>query len=80
MGRIGKLECDFITRTNDEYRYVQVAMTIMDPATEEREYKPFTTIRDNYPKILLTLDPLLQKRDGVVHKNIMGFIANDENI
>ena len=80
VGRIGKLECDFITRTNDEYRYVQVAMTIMDPATEEREYKPFTTIRDNYPKILLTLDPLLQKRDGVVHKNIMDFIANDENI
>ena len=80
VGRIGKLECDFITRTNDEYRYVQVAMTIMDPATEEREYKPFSTIRDNYPKILLTLDPLLQKRDGVVHKNIMDFIANDENI
>ncbi|MBO5037614.1 MAG: ATP-binding protein [Clostridia bacterium] len=80
VGRIGKLECDFITRTNDEYRYVQVAMTIMDPATEEREYKPFSTIRDNYPKILLTLDPLLQKRDGVVHKNIIDFIANDENI
>ena len=80
VGRIGKLECDFITRTNDESRYVQVAMTIMDSATEEREYKPFTTIRDNYPKILLTLDPLLQKRDGVVHKNIMDFIANDENI
>ena len=80
VGRIGKLECDFITRTNDEYRYVQVAMTIMDPATEEREYKPFSTIRDNYPKILLTLDPLLQKRDGVVHKNIMDFIANDEKI
>ena len=80
VGRIGKLECDFITRTNDEYRYVQVAMTIMDPETEEREYKPFSTIRDNYPKILLTLDPLLQKRDGVVHKNIMDFIANDENI
>ena len=80
VGRIGKLECDFITRTNDEYRYVQVAMTIMDPSTEEREYKPFSTIRDNYPKILLTLDPLLQKRDGVVHKNIMDFIANDEKI
>ena len=55
-------------------------MTIMDPATEEREYKPFMNIRDNYPKILLTLDPMLQKRDGVIHKNIMDFIANDENI
>ncbi len=80
VGRIGKLECDFITRTENEYRYIQVAMTIMDPSTEEREYKPFTDIRDNYPKLLLTLDQLLQKRDGVIHKNIIDFIANDENI
>lgn len=80
VGRIGKLECDFITRINDEYRYIQVAMTIMSPETEEREYKPFTMIRDNYPKHLLTLDPLLQKRDGVIHKNVIEFISNNENL
>ena len=80
VGRIGKLECDFITRTNDEYRYIQVSMTIMSPETEEREYKPFTMIRDNYPKYLLTVDTLLQKRDGVIHKNIIDFISKDENL
>ena len=80
VGRIGKLECDFIIRTLDEYRYVQVAMTIMDPNTESREYAPFSAIRDNYPKYLLTLDSLLQKRDGVIHKNIIEFIRNDENL
>lgn len=80
VGRIGALECDFITRINDEYRYVQVAMTIMSPETEEREYKPFTQILDNYPKYLLTIDPLIQKRDGVIHKNIIDFISNDELI
>ena len=78
VGRIGALECDFITRLNDEYRYVQVAMTIMDERTENREYMPFTKIRDNYPKYLLTIDTLLQKRDGVIHKNIIDFIAKDE--
>ena len=78
MGRIGALECDFITRLNDEYRYVQVAMTIMDERTENREYMPFKKIRDNYPKYLLTIDTLLQKRDGVIHKNIIDFIAKDE--
>ncbi len=78
VGRIGRLECDFITRKNDEYRYVQVAMTIMSPETEEREYKPFSEIRDNYPKYLLTMDTLIQKRDGVIHKNIIDFIAADE--
>lgn len=80
VGRIGKLECDFITRISDEYRYIQVAMTIMSPETEEREYRPFTMIRDNYPKYLFTMDGLLQKRDGVIHKNIVEFIADDENL
>lgn len=80
VGRIGTLECDFITRIQDEYRYVQVAMTIMDEKTEHREYAPFTKIRDNYPKYLLTMDTLLQKRDGVIHKNITDFIARDENL
>jgi predicted AAA+ superfamily ATPase len=80
VGRIGKLECDFITRVNDEYRYIQVAMTIMSPETEEREYKPFKYIKDNYPKYFLTTDTLLQKRDGVIHKNIIQFISNDEKL
>lgn len=80
VGKIGALECDFITRVNDEYRYIQVAMTIADPKTEEREYKPFSKIRDNYPKYLFTLDPLLQKREGVIHKNMINFIANDDVI
>lgn len=80
VGRIGNLECDFITRINDEYRYIQVAMTIMDEKTENREYAPFEKIRDNYPKYLLTMDALLQKRDGVIHKNIVDFIANNEEL
>ncbi|MBP3309022.1 MAG: ATP-binding protein [Clostridia bacterium] len=80
VGRIGALECDFITRVNDEYRYVQVAMTVMSPETEEREYKPFRLIRDNYPKYLLTADTFTQKRDGVIHKNIIHFISNDEDL
>ena len=55
-------------------------MTIMSEDTEEREYKPFTMIRDNYPKYLFTIDTLLQKRDGVIHKNLIQFISDDENL
>lgn len=80
VGRIGKLECDFITRVRDEYRYIQVAMTVMGSETEEREYKPFTMIKDNYPKYLLTVDALLQKHDGVIHKNIIDFISKNEDL
>lgn len=75
VGRIGKLECDFICRRHDDYSYVQVAMTIADRTVEDREYRPFVYIRDNYPQYLFTLDPLLQRRDGVRHLNLADFMA-----
>lgn len=76
VGRIGKLECDFILRNPQmDYAYVQVAMTIMaDRATEEREYRPFEQIRDNYPKYLLTRSDPIQQRDGIIHANIPEFM------
>lgn len=85
VGRIGELECDFIARKNDEYRYIQVAMTIMnnrddDRSTEEREYRPLETIRDSYPKYLFTLDTLLQKRNGIKHLNLIDFIAKGDEL
>ncbi len=78
VGRIGKLECDFILRNPEMgYAYVQVAMTIMaDQATEEREYRPFEQIRDNYPKYLLTRSDPIQQRDGIIHANIPEFMQN----
>jgi len=80
VGKIGTLECDFITRKDDIYQYVQVAMTIMDKTTEDREYKPFSKIRDNYPKYLFTLDQLLQKRDGIIHCNMLDFISKNKEL
>lgn len=80
VGRIGKLECDFILRGGDRnYSYVQVAMTMMtDRKTEEREYKPLESVRDNYPKYILTRNDLLQKRNGIIHKNIPEFMVGGE--
>ncbi len=77
VGRIGKLECDFIVRKTNDYRYIQVAMTIADRETEDREYRPFYQVKDNYPKYLLTMDTLLQHRDGVEHKNIVQIFAQN---
>lgn len=76
VGRIGKLECDFILRDNElNYSYVQIAYTINESkATEDREYAPLETIKDNYPKYVLTCDYLLQKRNGIKHVNIVEFM------
>ena len=62
VGRIGKLECDFIARRRNAYAYI--------------EYRPFGHIRDGYPRYLFTLDPLLQERDGVRHLNMASFMQD----
>lgn len=76
VGRIGKLECDFILRDIEQnYSYVQVAYTINENIkTEDREYKPLEMIKDNYDKYVVTTDYLLQKRNGIKHINILEFV------
>ena len=80
IGRVGKLECDFILRRNDsEYSYVQSCMTMATSLeTENREYAPLIKIRDNYPKYILTRNDPIQKRDGIIHKNLPQFMSNGE--
>lgn len=79
VGRIGKLECDFILRSmENEYSYVQAAYTIMlSRETEDREYRPLEEIGDNYPKYVVTTDYMLQKRGGIKHVNLMDFILSE---
>lgn len=78
VGRIGRLECDFIMRGRDMgYSYVQVAMTIMaSEKTENREYRPLEQIRDNYPKFVLTRADPIQRRSGIIHENVPELIAS----
>ena len=82
VGKIGKLECDFILRDNEmNYSYVQVAYTILESKdTEDREYKSLESITwDNYPRYLLTTDTFLQKRNGIRHENLIEFIKENKS-
>lgn len=80
IGRIGKLECDFIIRNREmDYSYVQVAYTIaLSKETEDREYRALEKIKDNYPKYVMTTDYLLQNRNGIKHVNILNFMQNGQ--
>ena len=78
VGRVGKLECDFILRdTEQNYAYVQVARTIAAESTEEREYAPLEMIRDTWPKYVMTTDTLLPRRGGVHHVNLIDFLREE---
>ena len=82
VGKIGNLECDFIVRRGyDEYFYIQVTKNIDDKETEEREYKPFYSIKEMYPRYLFVADLIFQQNiDGINNVNIVDFIYNKEDL
>jgi predicted AAA+ superfamily ATPase len=56
IGKGGTLEIDFVAVKNGDVEYYQVAQTVQQPETLERELKPLDSIKDHNPKYLLTLD------------------------
>ncbi|RHO36759.1 ATP-binding protein [Coprobacillus sp. AM17-34] len=87
IGKIGKLECDFITRnTSGDYAYIQVTYTMQGEdikATKrikEREYRPFRKIRDGYPRYIVSLDRFRDQQEGVHHINAIDLFLGKEKI
>ena len=57
IGKVDNMEVDFITTNAQEVCYFQVCASMRDASTRDRELKPLQSIGDNYPKVILTLDP-----------------------
>lgn len=66
IGRDGDKEVDFVAERNGEKLYVQVAYSMIDAKTQEREFSNLLAIQDNYPKIVITMDEL----EGVSYQGI----------
>jgi len=73
-----KGEVDFIAEKGKEKFYVQSAYLLSDEIVVTREFGAFSDIRDNYPKYVITMDPLQMNRDGVIHLNLIDFLLGGE--
>ena len=58
IGQLDGKEIDFVARRGDETIYYQVALRISNEETYEREFGNLKLIKDNYPKYVITMDPL----------------------
>lgn len=56
VGKLGVKEVDFVVQKNGVKEYYQVSANVSDATTFEREISPLKQIKDNYKKIILTLD------------------------
>lgn len=75
IGKTDSLEVDFVTVNMQEIAYYQVAATVLDDTTLERELRALKNINDNYPKILLTLDKTpTTYHDGIKQQNVLEWL------
>ena len=56
VGKADSFEVDFVAQNQDGNHYYQVALTVRDMSTLDREIRPLQMLRDDYPKVILTLD------------------------
>lgn len=78
VGQLQVGEIDFVcTKPGGERIYVQASYIIADDATREREFGNLRLIKDNYPKYVLSMTPLLTKNDngGIMHLHLRKFLA-----
>lgn len=70
VGRHRNLEVDFVVETNEDRFYAQVCYLLADDAIIEREYRSLESIRDSYPKMVVSLDDAsFGTRNGIRHRS-----------
>jgi len=83
VGKSDKHEVDFVAiNPNQEISYYQVALTTLDESVLERELRSLREIKDQYPKILLTLDEInaYANYDGIRKINLLDWLlASEQN-
>ncbi|MDP9800725.1 putative AAA+ superfamily ATPase [Arcanobacterium wilhelmae] len=71
-------EVDFVLKKDRLTRYIQVTYLMADARNEEREFGALERISDNYPKTVVSMDPLLRPRAGIEHREISEFLLAED--
>ena len=77
VGKTGNKEVDFICDKRGERIYIQVAYLLASEETIHREFDVYDSIRDHYPKYVVSLDEFDMSRNGIRHRNIRDFLLAD---
>jgi len=79
VGQISDKEIDFIAERGKEKCYIQVAYKLQLDKTIDREFGNLLQIKDNFPKIVVTMDEFAgMDYEGIRHIHILDFLQMDE--
>lgn len=77
IGKSGTKEIDFICERDGNRIYIQVAYLIPDEKVRDREFGNLLDIKDNYRKIVVSLDEYtLKNYKGIEHLHLQEFLTN----
>lgn len=77
IGKIDNQEVDFIATTADDKKYIQVTESMQSEEVRKRELSPLRKIRDNYEKIVLSLEKGLDSSyDGIKSLNLIDWLLD----
>ena len=80
VGKVKDKEINFIAKKEKSLSYYQISYKIRDEKTRERIYETYNLVTDNFPKYVLSMDHSNFSQDGVIHKNIIDFLLEDEGV
>jgi len=82
IGKLAEKEVDFVTSNAEGVCYYQVAASVLDKSTLERELAPLQKIPDHHPKLLLTLDDVMHNsnHDGIRQFSVLNWLLGDRNL
>ena len=78
--RVGQLragEIDFVASKGSQRIYVQVTYIMRSEETEKREFGNLWMIKDNYPKYLVSMEPITGEHNdypGIIHLHLRDFL------
>ena len=78
VGQLQAGEVDFVcNKPRGQRIYVQASYIIADEQTREREFGSLRAIKDNYPKFVISMTPLVSKADdnGITHLHLRRFLT-----
>lgn len=79
VGQLLAGEIDFVCTKGGRRLYVQASYVIADRQTRDREFGSLEAIKDNYPKYVISMTPLVTKSDsnGITHLSLRSFLMSD---
>lgn len=78
VGQLQAGEIDFVCTKGTSRIYVQASYLIASEETREREFGTLKKVKDNYPKYVISMTPMVTRTDddGIIHLSLREFLAN----